>query len=58
MVKNMTKLANMILVGKMIRTIGLDDPELIEKTMRKVVPAKKPELFDLNMKALKLGLDM
>ncbi len=56
--ENMTKLANMILVGKIIRDLGLDDPALIEKTMKKVVPAKKPELFDLNMKALEMGLNL
>ena len=56
--QGMTKLANMILVGKIIRSIGLDDPELIEKTLRKVVPAKKPEMFDMNLKALQLGLDL
>ena len=56
--QNMTKLANMILVGKIIKSAGLDDPALIEQTMKKVVPAKKPELFDLNMKALQIGLNL
>ncbi|MGI6335983.1 MAG: 2-oxoacid:ferredoxin oxidoreductase subunit gamma [Clostridiales bacterium] len=56
--QNMIKLANMILVGKIIREIGLDDPALIEKTMTKVVPAKKPELFDWNMKALQVGMGL
>ena len=48
----------MILVGKIIKSAGLDDPALIEQTMKKVVPAKKPELFDLNMKALQIGLNL
>jgi len=55
---DMSKLANIILVGKIIKEIGFDDEELIKKTMEKVVPAKKPELFDLNMKALKIGMDL
>ena len=31
--------------------------ELIDKVMKKIVPAKKPQLYDLNMKAIQLGFN-
>ena len=54
----MTKLANMILVGKIIKETEMFDEELIRKALAKVVPAKKPELFDSNLKAIQLGLGL
>ena len=53
----MAKLANMIIVGKILREAGVCGEETIAKTMAKVVPSGKPELFDLNMRALSLGLN-
>ena len=50
-------LANMILMGKLRRVcenIGLDGTE---ETIKKVVPAKKANLIDVNLKALKTGYD-
>jgi len=52
---NMKTLANMVLVGKILKECGICSQETVEATMKKVVPAKKPELYDLNMKALALG---
>ena len=49
-------MANVILLGKMIKETGLADMETIEKAMHKVVPAKKANLIDANLKALKLGM--
>lgn len=48
-------LANMIMIGYMIKKTNIIPYENVEKTMKKVVPAKKAELFDLNMKAVALG---
>ncbi len=48
-------LANMIMIGYMIKKTNIIPFENVEKTMKKVVPAKKAELFDLNMKAVELG---
>lgn len=49
-------MANVILLGKMIKETGLGDEETIEKTVKKVVPPKKAHLIDANIKALKLGM--
>ena len=50
-------LANMILMGKLMKVcenIGFDGTE---ETIKKVVPAKKANLIDVNLKALKTGYD-
>ena len=50
-------LANMIMMGHVLK----NNPELsfegTEATVQKLVPAKKPELVGLNMKALEAGRD-
>ena len=50
-------LANMIMMGHVLK----NNPELsfegTEVTVQKLVPAKKPELVGLNMKALEAGRD-
>ena len=55
--KNLSGLANMIILGMFIKKSGIIPFENIEKAMKKVVSAKKQELFDLNMQAVKLGYD-
>ena len=50
-------LANMILMGKLMKVcedIGFDGTET---ALNKVVPAKKANLIDVNLKALKTGYD-
>lgn len=53
----MSTLANMVMMGYVLKR----EPELsfdgAEDTVKKLVPAKKPELFDLNMQALRAGKD-
>ncbi len=51
-------MANVILLGKMIKETGFGggDEEIILKTVKKVVPPKKANLIDANIKALKLGM--
>lgn len=51
-------MANVILLGKMIKETGFgsSDEEIILKTVKKVVPPKKANLIDANIKALKLGM--
>lgn len=51
----MPKFANVILIGKLIRETGICDIKLMERVIKKNVPDSKPALFDLNMKAFKLG---
>ncbi|MDP4108531.1 MAG: 2-oxoacid:acceptor oxidoreductase family protein [Bacillota bacterium] len=52
----MPKLANMIMVGKFIKETGICTDEIITKTIEKNVPKNKPELAEINRKALELGL--
>lgn len=49
-------MANVILLGKMIKETGLGDETTIEKTVKKVVPPKKANLIEANIRALKLGM--
>ncbi len=49
------KLANMILLGKMLRETGILNYDDIDEALHKVVPAKRAELFDINKKALNMG---
>lgn len=55
--KNLPGLANMIILGMFIKHSGIIPFENIEKAMKKVVSAKRPQLFDLNMEAIKLGYE-
>lgn len=51
----LSKLANMILVGKLIKETGMFDYEFFKKTMEAVVPAGKKELLAANLKAVDMG---
>ena len=53
----LTGLANMIMIGHMMKKSGLIAPEEVDDAMHKVVSAKKQALFDLNKKAVQLGYD-
>ena len=55
--EGLTGLANMIMIGHMIAKSGIIPEENIEKAMQKVVPSAKQNMFDLNMKAVKLGFE-
>ena len=53
--ENLPGLANMIMIGMMIKNTDIIPFENVEKAMNKVVSAKKQNLFDLNMKAVEIG---
>ena len=53
--ENLPGLANMIMVGLMIKHSGIIPYENIEKAMAKIVSAKKQHLLDLNLKAIEIG---
>ena len=53
--ENLPGLANMIMIGHMIKHAGVMPYENVEKTMAKLVPAKKQNLIELNIKAVELG---
>ena len=48
-------LANMIMIGHMLKKSNAVPYEFVEGAMKKIVSAKKQNLFDLNMKAVELG---
>ena len=52
-----TTLANMILTGKILKELGQFDEAGVEAALKKVVSAKHPEMYEVNLKALKLGRD-
>lgn len=54
---NCPKLANMILLGKILKVMGEFDEEAIKATLAKVIPPKKADMLELNLKALKIGAD-
>lgn len=53
----MSQLANMIMVGKMMRKADICDMETAEKVLAKIIPEKKKDLLAANMKALGIGYD-
>ena len=51
-------LANMILIGKLMKELGeFEDESAVAESLKKVVSVKHPEMFDFNLKALKMGRD-
>ena len=50
-------MANVILLGKVIKETGIASQEVIEKAVHKVVPPKKANLIEANLTALKLGME-
>ncbi|MBE6672140.1 MAG: 2-oxoacid:ferredoxin oxidoreductase subunit gamma [Ruminococcaceae bacterium] len=53
----MPTLANMIILGKVIKETSVIPFENVERALRKVISAKRADMLDINMKALKLGYD-
>ncbi len=50
-------LANMILLGALVEKTGCVSREMLEAGLRKVVPARKADMIELNLKALQAGRD-
>lgn len=50
-------LANMVMVGKLIRECEAVNDGHIEETLHKVVSARHQDLFDINKKAIQAGMD-
>lgn len=53
--EGLSGLANMIMIGHMIKKSGIIPYENVATVMAKVVPAKKANLLDSNIKAVELG---
>ncbi|MBR7092344.1 MAG: 2-oxoacid:acceptor oxidoreductase family protein [Clostridia bacterium] len=50
-------LANMILLGALIAKTGCIRFDSLPEALHKVIPARKADLFDVNMRALQMGKD-
>ena len=55
--EGLTGLANMIMIGYVIKKSGIIPFENIDRALQKVVPASKQHLLDSNRKALELGFN-
>ena len=53
--EDMKGLANMILIGRMLKETGLFAPETVEPAMAKCIPASKAAMLALNLRAIALG---
>lgn len=51
-------LANMIIVGKVLKEIGEYDEDSILTTLKKIISAKHADMLDVNLKAIKLGSEL
>ena len=50
-------LANMILLGKILKELGQFDVEKVEAALKKVISAKRADMLEVNLKAMQLGAD-
>ena len=53
---DMKGMANIILVGKLLKETKFTTMETVKKAMEKVIPPKKAHLIDANIKAIELGM--
>ena len=51
-------MANIILVGKLLKETGIAVIDAVRPTLEKIIPPKKAGLIDANMKALALGMSL
>ena len=50
-------LANMVILGKLLDVLGEFDEEKVRKVLSKIIPAKKADMLEINLAAMKLGRD-
>lgn len=50
-------LANMIIAGKMMKVFDEFDENMVETTLQKIISKRKADLFDYNLKAIKIGVN-
>lgn len=50
-------LANIVLVGKLLKEIGFASEEAVDKAINKCVPAKKAAMVESNKTAIKVGME-
>ena len=54
----MEGLANMIMLGAVIRESGVCSREIIGEAMKKVISERKKDMFEKNIKAIETGLSL
>ena len=55
---NISTLANMIIMGKVLKeTNGFNDEEGVKNALTKVISAKRADMLEVNLNAMKLGRD-
>jgi 2-oxoglutarate ferredoxin oxidoreductase subunit gamma len=50
-------LANMIIVGKILKELGQFDEDALRAALGKVISAKRADMLETNLKAMKLGAE-
>ena len=50
-------LANMIILGKLLKVMGDFNDDEIKTVLSKVIPPKKADMLDINMKAMTIGAE-
>lgn len=51
-------MANIVLCGKLLKETGVIKTESVENALRKIIPESRKALVELNLKAVKIGMDM
>ncbi len=51
-------MANIILIGKLVKETGIASDEVIRKALEKIIPPAKAQLIDKNLKAIELGMNI
>ncbi len=51
-------LANMIIVGKLMKVLGEENLEKLDTALSKVVSVKHPEMKEINLKAMEIGKNL
>lgn len=53
----MPTLANMILLGKILKELGQYTPESVEAALKKVISAKRADMLQINLNAMRIGAE-
>ena len=56
--KGLKGLANMIIIGKLLKETDFTSLENLEKALQKCIPPRKANLLEANLKAIHLGMDL
>jgi len=51
----MPALANMVMMGKILTVKNIYDDSTVRQAMEKTVPARRKEMFDMNIRAIEMG---